>query len=305
MAVTLGDMKGRIKQLLQGYSRNQEQITWLSQAMTAVDTMFFIDPGTASAMSRGLVEIDDELLTISTFNALAGTATVAAGQNGRGVENTTPAFHDLNAIITMDPDYPRQRITEAINDTINAVYPDLYVMSSFEFPKTAARYEYSMPIDAEMVYKVTADTIGPSKVKFQAQRWRFNPQAQNDAASGLTTGKTIEVMDQIVPGRTIRVMYIKKPGTLSLNSDPFEATTGFPERYVDMIQFGAVSRLLLGLEPARLQQKSVESTERAPLVPTGAANQATMMFQRRFQERFDQERDRLKELFPAYQVFLA
>lgn len=305
MAVTLGDMKGRIKQFLQGYSRNQEQITWLSQSLAATDTTLMLDPGTASAMSRGLVEIEDELLLISSFNALAGTATVAAGLNGRGVENTTAASHAMNSIITMDPDYPQARVQEAINDTINAVYPDLYVMASFEFSKTAARYEYQMPADAELVYKVTADTIGPSKVKFQAQRWRFNPQAQNDPASGLTTNKTIEVMDQIVPGRTIRVMYIKKPGTMTLDSDPFEATTGFPERYIDMIQFGATARLLMGVEPARLQQKSVESTERAPLVPTGAATQASAYYWKQFQMRFDQERDRLKELFPAYQTFLA
>jgi hypothetical protein len=305
MAVTLGDMKGRIKQLLQGYTRNQEQITWLAQAMTALDTSFLVDIGTSTAVTRGLVEIDDELLLVNTFNSQTGTVNISAGTNGRGVENTTAAFHDLNSIVTMDPDYPRQRITEAINDTIQATYPDLYVMAGFEFPKTAARYEYQMPAESEGVYKITADTIGPSRVKFQAQRWRYNPQAQNDPASGLNTGKTIEVMDQIVPGRTIRVMYIKKPGTLTLNSDPFEVTTGYPERYIDMIQYGAVARLLSGVEPARLQQKSVESTERAPLVPTGAASNASQYFFRMYQQRFDQEVDRLHQLFPSYQTILA
>jgi hypothetical protein len=305
MAVTLGDMKGRISQLLQGYTRNQEQITWLAQAMTALDTSFLVDIGTSNSVTRGLVQIDDELLIVNNFNTQVGLVNVAAGTNGRGVENTTAVFHDLNAIVTMDPDFPRQRITEAINDTIQATYPDLYVMSAFEFPKTAARYEYQMPAEAEGVYKVTADTIGPSKVKFQAQRWRFNSQAQNDPASGLTTNKTLEVMDQIVPGRTIRAMYTKKPGTLTSNSDPFEATTGYPERYIDMIQFGAVARLLSGVEPARLQQKSVESTERAPLVPTGAATSASRYFWQLYQQRFDQEVERLHQLFPSYQTFLA
>lgn len=305
MAVTLGDIKGRISQLLQGYTRNQEQITWLAQAMTAIDTSFLVDIGTSGLVTRGLVEIDDELLLVNNFNSQTGLVNIAAGTNGRGRENTTAATHDVNAIVTMDPDFPRQRITEAVNDTIQATYPDLYVMSSFEFSKTAARYEYEMPAEAEYVYKVTADTIGPSKVKFQAERWRFNSQAQNDAASNLDTNKTIQVMDQIVPGRTIRVLYIKKPGTLVNNTDAFEATTGFPERYIDMVQFGAVARLLSGVESARLQQKTVESTERAPLVPTGAATQASRYFWQLYQQRFDQERERLQHLFPSYSTFLS
>jgi hypothetical protein len=49
----------------------------------------------------------------------------------------------------------------------------------------------------------------------------------------------------------------------------------------------------------------VESTERAPLVPTGAATQASNQFWRMYQQRFDQEVDRLHQLFPAYQTFLA
>src|ERR1041385_8160088 len=123
---TLGDMKGRIKQILQGYTRNQEQISWLAQATLATDTQFFVNPGTASQINRGLVEIDNELILIDQFNSLVGTMTTelilidqfnslvgtmttAAGINGRGQEGTTPAFHDMNSIITMDPDFPRQR----------------------------------------------------------------------------------------------------------------------------------------------------------------------------------------------------
>ena len=115
MAVTLGDMKGRISQLLQGYTRNQEQITWLAQAMTATDTSFLVDIGTSTSVTRGLVEIEDELLLVNNFNTQTGTVNVSAGANGRGRENTTPAFHDLNSIVTMDPSYPRQRITEAFD----------------------------------------------------------------------------------------------------------------------------------------------------------------------------------------------
>ena len=151
-------MKGRIKQLLQGYTRNQEQITWLTSAMAASDVTFQVDPSTAKLVSRGLVQINNELMLVTNFNATTGLVTIAAGTNGRGVENTTAASHSINDLVIMDPDYPRQRVTEAINDTIQATYPDLYVMKEFDFPKVAARYEYEMPIDSEDILRVTCDT---------------------------------------------------------------------------------------------------------------------------------------------------
>jgi hypothetical protein len=305
MTVTLADMKGRIKQALQGYTRNQEQITWLSAPMTASDTMFNVDPGTASLMSRGLVQIGNELLLVSTFNKSTGEVTVAAGTNGRGRENTTAATHATNDIVTMDPDYPAQRITEAINDTIQSTYPDLYVMASTDFTKVAARYEYPMPAESEDVLRVTFSTIGPAKVWPPSQGWRYNPQANTDPNEGSATGKSIQVMDQIVPGRTIRAIYTKKPGIFTDDSQDYETQVGYPERTIDMIQFGAVARLLSGVESARLQQKSVESTERASLVPTGAASNASQYYWNMYQKRLNEEIDRLHQLFPSYQTFLA
>lgn len=305
MATTLADMKGRIKQLLQGYTRNQEQISWLTAPMSASDTSLTLDLTTVKLASRGLIEIGNELMLVNNFNTQTGLVTLAAGINGRGRENTTPTTHAINDIVTMDPDYPKQRITEAINDTIQATYPDLYVMQNFDFPKVAARYEYQMPADSEAILRVTCDTIGPSRVKFPAQMVRYNPQAQNDPTAGLTTGKTIEIMDGIVPGRTIHVTYITKPGVLVNDSDDYLTTVGYPERTIDMIQYGAVARLLSGVESARLQQKSVEATERAPLVPTGAASNASQYFWNMYQKRMNEEVDRLHQLFPSYQTFLA
>ena len=302
---SLGDIKGRIKQLLQGYTRSQEQISWLSATLAPTDTTFQVNIGTAPAVRRGLVEIDNELILVDSFNTSTGIVNVAAATNGRGQENTVAASHAVNAIVTMDPDFPLQRVTEAINQTIQATYPDLYQMKTFDFPKVAARYEYQLPADVEDVVRVTADTIGPSRVKFPSQSWRFNPQAQLGTTGGLLTGKSLEIMDFIVPGRTVHVVYSLTPGTLVNDTDDYTTVVGYPERTIDMIMYGATARLLSGVEAARLQQKSVESTIRAPLVPTGAASNASQYFWKMYQQRFDQEVDRLHQLFPTYQTFLA
>lgn len=303
MTTTLATIKGQIKQLLQGYTRNQEQISWLDQPMTASDTTFTVNPATANAVSRGLVEIGDELILVTNFDKLTGLVNISAGINGRGREATTPAAHSVNDIVTMDPDYPQQRITEAINETIDATFPDIYVMKSFDFNKVAARYEYNMPEDAEFVIRVTDDTIGPSRVKFPNQSARFNPQVKIDPSQGFTSGKSLQIYDAIVPGRNIHVIYATKPGQFTSDADDYETVIGYPERTIDMIKYGAVARLLSGVESARLQQKSIESTERAPLVPSGAATNASQYFWKMYRDRLNEEVDRLHFLFPTFQTF--
>lgn len=308
MATSFDQLVSRVKQQLLGYTRDQASLSNLAADMTATDETFSVDPETVTNISRGLVEIDNELILVKKFDRSSGLVTVQGGIYGRGAEGTTPAAHTLGKFVVDDPMYPRARIREAINDTINGTYPDLWVFGEFEFPKTAARYSYPVPDDCEDVYKVYANTIGPSAVWFPVSSWRFNPQASTTFGqvkpTPTPTGKTIDIMrDQIVPGRNIRVTYKKKPNILVSDSDDFETVTGYPERMIDLITFGACWRLLPAYEAARLQQNQIEATERAPLVPTGAGSQAAQYYLTLYQRRLQEERDRLFSLFENNQYF--
>lgn len=308
MAATFADIVSRVRQQLLGYTKDQASITFLTSPMAATDTTFAVDVNTIKNISRGLVEIDDEMILVNSFDQSSGNVLVFAGVNGRGAEGTVAAAHAENAIVTDDPMYPSTRIKEAINDTIQTLYPDLWVFGEYEFPKIAARYEYPIPAEVEDVYKVTVNTIGPSAVWFPLSSWRFNPLASTTPGqvfpTPTPTGKSIQIMrDFIVPGRNIRVSYIMKPNTLTNDTDDFATVTGFPDRYVDMVTYGACWRLLPAYEAARLQQRQIEATERAPLVPTGAGSDASKYYLQLYTKRLQEERDRLQRLFESYQSF--
>lgn len=305
---TFNDLVSRVKQQLLGYTRDQASISYLTAAMGAADTTFTADIDTVKQISRGLVEIGDELMLVKSRDPQTGIVTLMAGLNGRGAESTTVTTHDINDIVTADPKYPRERIKEAINDTINGVFPDLWVFGDFEFPWIAARYEYPVPDDVEFVHKVGSNTIGPSAVWFPNSSWRFDPKASTTSGqvkpTPTPTGKTIQIMrDFIVPGRNVRVTYAKKPDELVSLSDNFATTTGFPDRYIDLIVYGACWRLIPAYESARLQQTSIEATERSDLVPSGSASKASQYYLGLYQRRLEEERDRLFRLFPNYQQF--
>lgn len=308
MAATFDLITQRVKQQLLGYTRDQTSISYLTQAMTATDATFQVDPETVTNLSRGIVEIDDEMILVKKYDRNTGLVTVFSGVSGRGADGTVPASHASGEIVSADPRYPLVRIKEAINDTIRAIYPDIWVFGEFEFPYFAARYEYPLPAEVEDIYKVHWNTIGPSAIWRPARSYRFDPQASTTAGqvkpTPTPTGKTIQILDGgIVPGRNIRVTYIKPPNVMVNGNDDFEITTGLPERMVDMIVYGACWRLLPGWEAGRLQQQSIESTERAPLVPTGAAADASKYYLGLYQRRLDEERDRLFRLFENFQTF--
>lgn len=307
---TFNDIVSRVKQQLLGYSRDQASISYLTAPMVASDTSFTVDIDTVKNVSRGLVEIDDELILVKSRNPTDGIITVMAGTNGRGVESTTASSHAVNAIVTADPRYPRQRIKEAINDTINGLFPDLWVFGEFEFNWIAARYEYPIPADVEFVHKVGTNTIGPSAIWFPNTTWRFDPKASTTPGqvkpTPTPTGKTIQILrDYITPGRAVRIVYGKKPNILTNSNDVFDVTTGFPDRYLDLIVYGACWRLIPAYESARLQQTAIEATERADLVPTGSASKASQYYLGLYQRRLEEERDRLFRLYENYQTFNA
>ena len=305
MAVTFKDVVSRVEQQLLGYTKDQASVSQLVQPMTATDTTFSIDPETVRNISRGLVQIGDEMILVKKYDVTSGIVTVMGGLNGRGVLSTTATTHAVNDLVTDDPRFPKARIKEAINDTIIGTYPDLWVFGEYEFPKIAARYEYPIPAEAEDVYKVTANTIGPSAVWFPVTNWRFNPVASTGSQVKPTptpTGKSIQIYNYITPGRNIRVSYTTAPTLLSADSDLF-SSTGYPDRYVDMITYGACYRLLPAYEAGRLQQQNIEATERAPLVPTAAASDTVKFFFSLYDKRLTEERDRLQRLFDSYQSF--
>jgi hypothetical protein len=297
---TFDGLLSRIRQQTQGFTKDQAALAELSAPMGASDTSFSVDPATVTSLSRGLAEVDDELIYVKNYDRTSGVVQVMGGLNGRGAEGTVAASHAQHALITADPKYPRARMREAVNDVLQALYPDLVVFETTEITNTALVYEYAMPADALDVWAVSDQTIGPSQVWMQGRFYRFNPTADTTA---FPTGKSIQLFDSVVPGRSMLVKYVKAPSPLVNGSDDFATVTGLPERCVDLVMWGACARLIPALEAARLQQTSVESTERANLVPVSSATKTAQYFLAMYQQRLQDERRRMLEENPQTQFY--
>lgn len=293
---TLENLRQQVLAQILGFSRDQQQVSELAAPMTASDTSFTLDSNTARNISRGLVEIDDELILVKSLESTTSVATVIGLTNGRGRLGTTAASHSANALVTMSPLIPRISITNAINQTLLAMWPQIPIFATTEITKLAPVFEYQMPADTEEIWYIVSDTVGPTQVHYPSPRYRFNPKAPT---SDFATGKSIQLLDFVTPGRAIRVVYSKAPTLLSTGSQEL-TVSGFDDRMSEAVVWGACARLVPAYETARLQQMAVETNERATVVPSQAGTRTAAYYEALFQQAVQRERDRIMNTVPNH-----
>lgn len=257
---TLEQLTERVDSLLHGYSLNMESTTWLTSAVSST-TQLSINVNDANVVSRGFIQVDDEIMYVSSTNNLDNILTIAPW--GRGQRGTIAATHDNSARVMVAPLFPRYEIKKAINDTINAMYPSIFAVGQYQFPFIAARTTYDIPDAAQNILSVTHQTIGPSKEWLPVRAWQIdrvaNPTAFGD---GTNFGHSLGIYSPVVPGRTVNVAYSKRPTLFDLTStatQEYSTVTGMPDYSEDVVLYGAAFRMISFLDPSRLGALSAEA----------------------------------------------
>jgi hypothetical protein len=293
---TLQNLIDRVRQELSGFSQNQQQFTSLAANITNSATSFTV--ADATQVSRGTIEVDNqELMLVQSVNQQTNTVNISSF--GRGYSSTTANSHLSGVKVENSPIWPTVRLTEAINDAIRGVYPQLWSVNTTSISKISVVYEYSLPADAEEIISVQYQLIGPSHVWRMAQNWRFQGQANIATGELGSTGKALFIADDIVPGRQIFVTYRKEPTELVNLTDDFATVTGLPSTSHDVIVYGACMKLSPQLEGPRLSISSVEASERAQYVQPGSASKVSQYYGQMYAQRLEQEVVKLRDRYPV------
>jgi hypothetical protein len=246
-----------------------------------------------TAVSRGVIEIGDELIRIDDVNQTGLVA--VAPPYGRGYRGTTAATHATGSRVVTAPLFPRKLVKEALNQSIQSVYPMVYAVDSTTFTYSPAISTYALPAGAMNVMSVMWQTVGPSKEWLPVRRWRVDTSAD---ATAFPTGATLSVYDGITPGRTIKVVYTKPPVTVASEASAF-STTGLPASCEDVVRLGAAWRLAPFLDAPHLSGNSAEADFSANMRPVGAAAQFSRVIQQQYQLRLLEESQRQQDQFPV------
>ena len=279
---------------LAGYTLQQDRSTYLKAAVTSTTSSStsptVLQLGSTGDLGKGIIEIDEELMWVDSYDRVANTATVAP--YGRGFMGTTAATHAADSRVSVSPTFPRSVVKRAINDAIKGVGNNLLAVkqTTFSFNPVVTTYAFAN-MNIRNILNVSWQTIGPSKEWKAVRHWSWDAASNATAFGYDPTDKvqTITVGDYITPGRTVQVNYTTIPTTMSNNTDDFEETTGLPITAKDVIVLGAAWRLVTYLDPARAAMVSPQADETDSKRPFGSSATASKQLYALYQQRLSEE----------------
>jgi hypothetical protein len=294
---------------LSGYTLTQDRSTYLKTAVTTTTSSSAsptsLSLGSTDNVGKGIVEIDEELLWIDTYDRVGNTATVAP--YGRGYLGTTAATHSADAKVTISPTFPRFTIKRAINDTVNALGASIFAAATTTITSNAAVAAFRLPatgdsLNIRNVLAVAYQSIGASKEWIPIRSWRLDNNAN---ATAFTSGQTISIYDRVPSGRTIQIVYSTDPdvfpelSTIALTgAQDFTTTTGLPDSCKDLTILGATYRLLTNLDPARASMVSPQADEVDSKRPYGSSQSLTKNIYALYNQRLTEEIKKQESKYP-------
>ena len=287
---------------LSGYTLQQDRATYITAAVTGTTSSSssptILTLASADNLGKGVVEIDEELLWVDTFDRVGNTATIAP--YGRGYLGTTAATHAADAKVTISPTFPRFAIKRAINDTISAIGASIFAANTTTITSNAAVAAFRLPttgttLNIRSILAVAYQALGASKEWIPIRTYRFDGNANSTA---FTSGQTISIYDNIPSGRTIQVVYSTDPVPFTTNADVFTTQTGLPESCKDLVILGATYRLLSNLDPARASMISPQADEVDAKRPYGSSQSITKQIYALFNQRLNEEIKNQQDKYP-------
>lgn len=294
---TAGAMVDEMLGMLQSWSQDADQVTTLAASLGASDVAGQVTTsrGVATGLSPGQIEIDRELMYVDSVTPGTPNASFTITPWGRGYRSTTATTHASGAKVTSQPTFPRQKLLDQMNQTINRVFPDIFATGSVELTTTVPQITYALPADAQWVLGIKWLVPDARNYWKSVLRWRVSPGGgtlQGD------TGITVDVADMMMPGQPIQFLYAYAPTPMVNESDDFVTTTGMGASLVDVIELGAAAKAVSALELSRLQTSSIEQQNRSQLVAPSAALTSSRFLDQEYQTRLMEERQALQRLYP-------
>lgn len=299
MAYTLSQMIDEVVLNLAGYTFQQDRATYLKTPVTTTTSSsaspLILSLGSTENVGKGILEIDEELMWVDSFDRIANTATIAP--YGRGYLGSTAATHNADTKVTISPTFPRNAVKRAINDTIRSLGASIFAVKSTSFTFNAAQSTYAFNnLNIKNILTVSWESIGPSKEWIPIRRWDFDSTADTTAFGAYA--QTITLGQAPIPGRKVRIVYATDPVEFTLNSQDYATQTGLPESTRDVAILGTAYRLLSFLDPARAAQVSPQADETDGKRPYGASQSATKQLYALYSQRLQEETKSQQKNYP-------
>ena len=260
---------------INSYVKNQESVTIITSQISSSAVTISVDD--VSSLSKGNVEIDDELLYAKKAIAASGTIQVLGTEGnpvGRGWRGTTATSHVSGSVVRNNPIFPRTQVKRAILETIKGM--NFPCITNYTFTFNGSDYSYIMPDALEDIVGISWDVPDSTGVWQLIKRYRVDKNYYDDTTSSIK--QALILNESPMPGRTVNVQYTKFPTTITDNQEL--TVSGLPASCEDVVRLGAMYRLLSTVDPGKVSAVSVSADALDQPVQAGAStNAAKYIFQ--------------------------
>lgn len=296
---TFNSLADEVVRKLSGFTLHQDRQTYLSADVSSTFSSTApsnISVNSADNISSGVIQIDDELIYVDSYDR--DNKVLVIPPYGRGYNGTKVASHSSGAKVIISPTFPKVDVKNAINETLDDMFPDVFAVASYTFSYNPSVIAYALPNDVENVINVSAQSTGPTKEWYPVRSWRIDPMANTDA---FDSKNTLSIYSLVEPGRTVSVTYSTQPSAMENGSDDFESTTGLPASCKDVVVLGAAQRLSAFIDPGRLTFGSAEADQQSQIAGRsyGAGTAASKYLLALYQQRLQQEARKIQGRYPA------
>ena len=279
---TFNQMVDDVLVYLRSFTRDQELSTHLVESLTA--SALTVQVNDASLISRGRIEIDDEVMWVDSVDRANNT--IAFAPYGRGMDGTTAITHASLSRLIVQPLYSRQMVKDTINQILGGLGNQLFAVDTATLTANPRTVSYDLPASTQRVLNVLAGdftTFGDSEY---VRRWKFDPQSTVS-----DTGKSLYVYDPTMTGMTMNVTFFRSPVQLG-NGDSFEDTL-LPGTCYDVIVLGAAARLMSTATSYLASTRAIEPGSLDKQVDPNQITQQSRYLFTLFQQRLEEEKVQL------------
>ena len=281
---TLSELVDQTVSEVGSYVKNQDSVTVITSSLSTTDLTINVDDTTA--LSKGIVEIDDELIYLKKVVASSGTAQVLGVTGtpvGRGWKDSTPATHAIGSVVRNNPIFPRVQVKRAILDTIKGMNFPCITNTTFTF--NGSDYSYVMPDALVDITGISWDVPDSTGVWQLIKGWRLDTNYYDEATASIK--QALILKESPMPGRTVNVQYTKYPTVITDNQDL--TVSGLPASCEDVVRLGAMYRLVSTVDPGKVVTTSVSADIIDQPVATGASTNAAKYLLALYSSRLAEE----------------
>lgn len=284
---TFADMIADLESDLYSFVQGNDQANWLTAGIDADDLTLSVDD--ASIFDAGYAEITsstgNELVYIVSKDEQANTLTLPPW--GRAQRGTTALVHPIDSRIVADPQFPRYKLAQFINEAISDLYPSIFCVAFEDIGLDYHVQVYNLPVVADgLISVLISSDYRPERGADPLRRMRFNP-----------ADKTIDIAGAARDNNTMRVTYRCAPLPFVALTDTLD-DVGFGDQLRSTVRLFAYYKALNALQGQKLQLSSVEATVMTQLRQPDFLNNTIKTVFAQLQLSMQLQQDRLRQIYP-------